>query len=138
MLKESGESPETGLDDRDELIMHCLMAGMTHADAAAFLNIATKTIHRRVQEADFRREHALRWSLVLSQATDGVSALVVRATETLSFLLESDSPPVAAKAIDLTFKWASVFLKQTHQDARISRIEGFLRLEADLDLDELQ
>lgn len=138
MSTEEIETNEAGLDDRDEMIMACLMGGMTHADAAAFLGISTKTVHRRVDNVKFQQEHARRWSLVLSQATDGISALIGKATEGLSFLLDGETLPALARGIDLTFKWAAAYLKQTNQDARISRIEGYLRLEAELDAGELQ
>ena len=49
MSTEEIETNDAGLDDRDEMIMACLMAGWTQTDTAVVVGVSDKTVRRRME-----------------------------------------------------------------------------------------
>lgn len=113
-----------GRQNADSVLIAALASGATVAAAAKQAGVAERTVYRRLEDADFRRQvHEARGE-ILARTVGTLAEATTRAVSTLCELLEAEAEPVrlgAARAI-----LAEVVRLREHVDldARLREIEA--------------
>ena len=110
----------------DELILSGLAAGMTHEDAAAFASVSTKTVQRRLADADFAAEVVRRRTEHVERMTGRLTTLSGRAVDTIEAALDDDLAPIRLRAADLTLTWMVRLRRGGDLERSIAEIERVL------------
>ena len=111
---------------KDELILSGLAAGMTHDEAAAFASVSTKTIQRRLAEAEFAAEVVRRRTEHVERMTGRLTTLSDRAVDTIEAALEDDEAPIRLRAAHLTLNWMVKLRRGGDLERSIAEIERVL------------
>jgi transposase len=120
----------SGRSGGDAVLVAALAAGATYVEAAKQAGVSERTVRRRMDDAEFRRQVDQARAEVLAQATARLSAASVEAVETLRGLLGSPldfARLAAARAIlEVGFKYR----EQLDLAERIEQLEQASELTA--------
>lgn len=83
---------------KDDVIIAALASGKTQVEAAEIAGVGRHTVIRRLQDPEFKGRVDAMKAEVVSQITDKIMALALRAVHTMGELMDPDKPPGVRRA----------------------------------------
>lgn len=108
----------------NEILLDALAAGLTYEEAGVLAGVSSKTVQRRVMDADFASELMRRRSMRVEQVTTQLTSLLSDAVATLAETMRTGEATVKLRAAEAVLRWTTTMRREVDFDLRLSRLES--------------
>jgi DNA-binding CsgD family transcriptional regulator len=116
---------------RNNQLLDLLASGTSHVDAAAELNISTRTVQRALESDEFRTELQHRREQIETQAATRLPTLFAQAIDVLQQAMASGNMTDRLRAARLTFDWRRQIKRDSEITDQLNRIESAIQGQED-------